>query len=176
MQAGRPVRPRLTMSDPFTAHPQPEPGDLPLPPMPPVATATTRTTPEPERGPLITAVGRLADSSTAHEQRTYALLMHASIVLMHVLPLVSFVVPLAMWLARRRHAPFLNDHGREAVNFHLSIALYWLVGLALTPLCGVGAGVIVAAYLLALVGGVMACVAASRAEYFRYPMCVRFIA
>lgn len=88
---------------------------------------------------------------------------------------ITALVPMSMWLARRDRSRFIADHGREALNFHLSIILYWIVGLALTPLCGIGFFLMVVCYILAIVGGIMACVAASRAEYFRYPMCVRFV-
>jgi uncharacterized protein len=154
------------MPDPVFTHP-PDPG---IPPPIPAAA------PAPSAGAAsANSRGRFADPSVPHEERTYALLMHASIVLLHFIFFFSFVVPLVMWLARKDHSRFIDDHGRETLNFHLSITLYGLIGFALIPLCGIGVGVLVGAYVLAIVGGLMACLAASRAEYFRYPMCVRFV-
>ncbi len=126
-------------------------------------------------GPSLNARGRFVDPSVPHEQRTYAILMHASIVLATFLPFFSCIVPLVMWLIRGKTSRFIDDQGREALNFHLSITIYGLVGFALIPLCYVGIGVLGGTYVLGIIGGVMASLAASRAEYFRYPMCVRFV-
>jgi len=161
------------MSEPDFIHP-PDPGSPP--PLPDGAPPASGPAPSPSAAATApSATGRLADPSVPHEQRTYCLLMHASIVLLHFLAFLSFIVPLVMWLARKDSSRFIDDHGRETLNFHLSITLYGLIGFALIPLCGVGVAVLVFAYILAIVGGIMACVAASRAEYFRYPMCVRFV-
>ncbi len=171
------------MSDPEFIHP---PDPLPtLPGVPPPLSAASPSASAAASAESHTA--RLTDPSVPHEQRTYGLLTHLSLLLLlFVLPfsfalpllalaLITAVVPLSMWLARRERSRFIADHGREALNFHLTIILYWTVALALTPLCGVGFFMMVGCYILAITGGVMACVAASRAEYFRYPMCVRFV-
>ncbi len=154
------------MPDPDFSHP---PG--PIPPAPPPALAM----PAPPAAPYITHRARLCDPTVPHDQRTFALLMHVSIVLLHLMLLFSFLVPLIMWLSRRDRSAYINDQGREAVNFHLTIALYALVSLALWGACHIGVPLLIATYVLAIVGAVSGCLAASRAEYYRYPMCVRFI-
>ena len=162
------------MSDPIFIHPPEPPATQAVaipPPLPPLSRSATVAS-----APSITSSGRLCDPTVTHDQRTYAILMHASIVLLHVIFVLSFLVPLAMWLARRHQSRFLDDHGRETLNFHLTIALYGIVSFALIPACGIGFGLLVSTYVLAMIGGVRACVASSRAEYFRYPMCIRFVA
>lgn len=147
----------------------------PIEPSLPSAPATPSTPGASEAAaPPPLSASRLADPSVPHDHRTYCLLMHASIVVMHFMFFLSFIVPLLMWLARKNESPFIDDHGRETVNFHLSITLYGLVAGALVFVC-IGWALLPAIYVLAIVGGVMACLAASRAEYFRYPMCIRFI-
>jgi uncharacterized Tic20 family protein len=162
------------MPDPeFTHPPDPGPGTPPpllAPPALPAAPVSVAAS-----GPSVNARGRFVDPAVPHEQRTYAILMHASIVLVIFLPFFSCILPLVMWLGRRQASRFIDDQGREALNFHLSITLYGLVSFALFPLCGIGMGLLVATYILAIIGGLMACLAAMRAEYFRYPMCVRFV-
>ena len=155
------------MPDPDFIHP-------PDPPAPGAAAAPSAIPPVAAH-PYLTTHGRLSDPAIPHDQRTFALLMHVSIVLMQVMLFFSFLVPLIMWLSRRDRSAFINDQGREAVNFHLSIALYALVSLALIHACWIGVPLLIATYVLAIVGAVAGCLAASRAEYFRYPMCVRFL-
>ncbi|MFA9446022.1 DUF4870 domain-containing protein [Egicoccus sp. AB-alg6-2] len=96
------------------------------------------------------------------------------------LPVVG---PLLVWLIRRDH-PFVDHHGKESLNFNLSVALYGLVlavaaiplgfltlGIALVPigLLGVVLG------LVWLVLPVIGCVKASNGEGYRYPMTIRFV-
>jgi len=115
----------------------------------------------------------------AHEgERTYATFNH----LIGLLSLFDniFFGPIGaaiMWRIKKNESPFLDDHGREAVNFQLSLLLYFFglsvvlgvvtFGLAL-PLIMIG----VAA--LRLIGCIRGAMAAHRGEYYRYPMCIRF--
>jgi uncharacterized Tic20 family protein len=79
-----------------------------------------------------------------------------------------------MWLIKKDTSPFLDDHGRESVNFQISLLIYMILGGVLT-LCGVGFIIMVAVPVLGLVGSIMAAVAANRGEYFRYPATIRLI-
>jgi uncharacterized Tic20 family protein len=46
-----------------------------------------------------------------------------------VVPFGSVIGPLAVWLTRRHQDPFIDDAGREALNFGISIAVYGMVAL-----------------------------------------------
>jgi len=51
---------------------------------------------------------------------------------------VPTVVALVLWLVRRHDSPFIDDHGREAVNFQISLLVLfvvaWIIGLLLCAL------------------------------------------
>jgi uncharacterized Tic20 family protein len=51
------------------------------------------------------------------------------LVLPHQLAVRSVIGPLAVWLTRRNEDPFIEDAGREALKFGISIAIYGLVML-----------------------------------------------
>ena len=58
--------------------------------------------------------------------------------LAHLLPLLGFlipgmniVVPLLIWLTKRNESAFLDHHGREALNFQISLTLLAAIWLAL---------------------------------------------
>lgn len=106
-------------------------------------------------------------------ERTYAMCIHLMWLAGHVIPVAPFVPALILWLIKRDQSPFIDDHGKEALNFQISIFLYILIG-ALTFVCG-GFVIIGVAYVLAIVGMVMAAVAAHGGRYYRYPMCIRMI-
>ena len=97
----------------------------------------------------------------------------------HLLGLSSFVgvpvVPtLILWLITKDDSGFVADHGKEATNFQISILLYAIVG-GLLSMVLIGIPIVIGVLVLKIVGMILACVAAKDSEYFRYPMCLRFI-
>ncbi len=107
-----------------------------------------------------------------HWERVFALFLHISIVL-HVLVLPALV----MWLWRRKRSKFVDDHGRQTLNFQLTLLVYLGAGFLLSfPTCGGAPYVVVpAVYILGIVGTVLACIAARRGRVFRYPMTIPFL-
>ena len=116
--------------------------------------------------------GRVVDDSAEHSDRVYAMVTHLTLLAGHVFIMV--LPALAMWVIRRRDSAFLDDHGKEAVNFQLSLLLYWGVAIVLS-FVWVGYILFVPIYILGLVGMVLGARAANRGEYFRYPMTLRFV-
>lgn len=116
---------------------------------------------------------RLVDPAAQEWERTYALFIHLSLLAFHVaMPVIPALV---MWLIKRDRSPFIDDHGREAINFQISLVIYYFVGGALLVACGIGFVMLAATYVLGLVGMIMAAVAANRGQYFRYPATIRFL-
>ena len=115
----------------------------------------------------------------------------------HLLGLVSaldamgflgLIGSIIMWRIKAKESPFHDDHGREAVNFQISLLLYMIGGaiiLGLFTAITLGVGIILtgpAAVLgivfligIRLVGCIRGAIAANRGEYYRYPMCLRFL-
>ncbi|MCC2313382.1 DUF4870 domain-containing protein [Cellulomonas xiejunii] len=105
------------------------------------------------------------------EERTWAILVH-------VLPLLGpgFLVPLVVWLVFRGRGPFLEHHAKESLNFQITAlialvvsAVVWVVSLGLVPFLFFG--VLVAWFVLCI----LAAVAASRWEWYRYPATLRLV-
>jgi uncharacterized protein len=116
---------------------------------------------------------RHVDPDVTADQRTYALFMHLSLILANVA--IPIVPALILWLIKRKESAFLDDHGREALNFQISLLIYFCVSLVLVMACFVGVIGIAAVYVLGIVGMVMAASAANRGEYYRYPATLRLI-
>ena len=120
---------------------------------------------------------RLVDPAVTSDQKTYALLMHLSLIATHFVPFALVLAPLIMWQIKKSESAYIDDQGREVVNFQLSLFLYTL---AIIPLAivtfGLAAFVLVpAVYILGIVGMIMGAVAANKGEYFRYPATMRLI-
>ena len=93
---------------------------------------------------------------------------------------LPFIGPLIIYLAKKEN-PFVHRHAAEALNFNLSIMLYTVV-LAIVTVIGLVfiVGVLLIPLFLALFVAwiafvIIAAVAASRGEEYRYPLTIRFV-
>ncbi|MEM9662401.1 MAG: DUF4870 domain-containing protein [Planctomycetota bacterium] len=131
-----------------------------------------------------TANGRLRAVDLPNDQRVYASWVHwASLIAWIIVPASSGIglaapplVAFAMWQIRKADSEFIDDHGREAVNFQVSLVLLSLIVLvAGFPTCGAAWLLYFPLFVLSIVGVIMGGVAALRSEVFRYPASLRVI-
>jgi uncharacterized Tic20 family protein len=81
---------------------------------------------------------------------------------------------LVLWLIKRDDAPELDAHGKEAVNFQLSMLIYNVVA-AVFCLVLVGFVFLAILWILNTVFVIIAAIQASDGKFYRYPMTIRFI-
>lgn len=131
------------------------------------------------REPPVNERGRAFDPDVKAEERSFALWMHLSLLAHIILSVVAIVIPIIMWQVKKDQSPFLDDHGREAVNFQISL-LIWSVVFTLVAIpvgiltCGIGIVIALVPYVIGIVGMIQASSAANRGEFYRYPMTIRF--
>ncbi|MCA9304057.1 MAG: DUF4870 domain-containing protein [Phycisphaerales bacterium] len=134
--------------------------------------------------PPVNAMGRAYDPDATSDERTYAMFIHLSLLGHIVLTVIAIAIPIIMWAVKKSESPFLDDHGREAINFQISLLIWSLVLPVIAAIvgfltCGVGFVLLVPAallpYILGLVGMIQASIAANRGEFYRYPMTMRFL-
>lgn len=102
------------------------------------------------------------------EERTWAIVGH-------LLGLVvGFLGPLVIWLIYRGRGPYLEDQVKESLNFQITLVIAYIVAAILTPF-GIGLLLLVAVWVTQLVFQIMAAVAASRYQWYRYPVSIRFV-
>lgn len=117
------------------------------------------------------------------DQQTWRVLAHASAFIQFI-GVPSVVGPLVVWLIRRED-PVVEPHARDALNFQLSILIYFVAGIVLAFLAAITivglviTGIIVILLLilvvLELVFALLGTLAASRGERFVYPMSLELI-
>ena len=92
----------------------------------------------------------------------------------------SVVVPLVLWILKKDKMPEVNQHGKEALNFNISILIYVLVLFAFNFLT-LGIGTILAGPLLLvlvvfhIVCVLCAAIKANSGEDYQYPLCLRLV-
>jgi hypothetical protein len=108
-------------------------------------------------------------------ERTWTALCHASALLGVFLHFPGHLIPpLIIWLAKRDQSPEIDAHGKEAVNFQLSMLLYNLVA-AVFCIILIGFAFLIILWILNAVFAIIAAIQASDGKFYRYPITIRFI-
>ena len=110
----------------------------------------------------------------SQEVRQWAMFCHFAAFLGLVFPFGNLIGPLIVWQIKKDLHPFIDDQGKEALNFHISVALAAL-------LCFVLMIVVIGFPLLALLSvaavalTVIAGIKANEGQRYRYPFCWRLV-
>ena len=135
--------------------------------------------PPPSNGPAASS-----DLPSAQE-RQWAMFAHLSALLGliltgHWLGWGCFLGPLVIWLVKKDAMPFVNDQGKEALNFNITVAIVFFALFVLT-LITLGLGVVIAFPIGAIVGvawlvfTIIAAIRANEGVRYRYPYTLRLI-
>ncbi len=117
------------------------------------------------------------EKEISKDARMWAMFSHLAGLagLNYFLPLVGSIVgPLILWQLKKDEYPYVNEHGKEAVNFQISIVIYTIVACILIPFC-IGAFLLIGVIVFDVVFILIAAIKANNSEFFRYPLTIRFI-
>ena len=109
------------------------------------------------------------------DARLWAMLCHLSALLAFTcIPFANLIAPLIIWMVKRETHPFVDDQGKEAVNFQILLSI---IGIVIFILSFVGIGIFLGPILgiVLLVFAILAGVKANSGEYYRYPFNWRLI-
>ena len=94
--------------------------------------AAPDTTPQTTSGPAPGADNAAADGAPPKEERNLGMACHLLALAGLVLPLGNIIGPLIMWLVKREESAFVDEQGKEALNFNITIAIAGFVSFLLT--------------------------------------------
>jgi uncharacterized Tic20 family protein len=97
-------------------------------------------------------------------------------ILAHVIPLVglSFIAPLVVYLIKKDEDPYVAHHAKEALNFQITIIIAAIISLILIIVL-IGILLLIAVAIGSLVYAIIAAVAASNGQMYRYPVNIRLV-
>jgi uncharacterized protein len=91
-----------------------------------------------------------------------------------VLPFGHVLGPLLIWLVKKNDYPFVDQQGKEALNFQISMTIYGLLSSILVFIL-VGFVLLMGLAVVDVILVIIAAVKASNGESYRYPFTIRFI-
>ncbi|KAB2952314.1 DUF4870 domain-containing protein [Heliorestis acidaminivorans] len=114
-------------------------------------------------------------SSPSKDERMWAMLCHVSTFLGYLLPLIGQVIPpLLIWLIKRDSMPFVDDQGKEALNFQISLLLYTMIA-GLLVIVAIGFVFLLIIPIAHFILTIIAAIRSNEGVYYRYPLTIRLI-
>lgn len=109
------------------------------------------------------------------DTNTWAMFTHLSALCGFIgVPFGHVVGPLIIWLIKRDGNPTLDAHGKEALNFQISLTIYAIVSCILM-LVLIGFVLIFVVVIAGLILTIVGAIKASKGELYRYPATIRFL-
>jgi uncharacterized protein len=109
------------------------------------------------------------------DARTLGMVCHLSALIgLLGIPLLNIVGPLAVWLWRKDKYVFVDDQGKESLNFQITMTLLGIVAGILTLIL-IGWVLLGIIWIVNLVLVIIAASKANKGEAYRYPLNLRLI-
>jgi uncharacterized protein len=114
------------------------------------------------------------NGSVNKDERTWGMLCHLVALSGFIVPFGSIIGPLIVWLIKKDEMVFVNDQGKESINFQLTmliafivsaILMFVLIGFILMPILVIFDIVVI----------VIASINANDGVKYRYPYAIRFL-
>ena len=113
-------------------------------------------------------------ATSTFDEKQYAMLLHLSALSMFVTGFGYILGPLILWLVKKDQSEFVDRNGKEAVNFAISVTIYYIVSAILVFVL-VGILMLIVLGILHLVFIIVAGIKAKDGEDYKYPLTIRFI-
>ncbi len=114
-------------------------------------------------------------TSTSTSVRTWCILAHATALVGFLVPVAGHIVgPLIIWLAKRQDSPEIDAHGKESMNFQISM-LIWNCVAAILIIVLIGIPLLILLHILNIIFVIVASIQASEGKLYRYPLAIRLI-
>jgi hypothetical protein len=112
---------------------------------------------------------------TGQNPNTWAMLCHLTALSGLIgVPFGNLLGPLIIWLIKKDEVPEVNEHGKESLNFQISMTLYAILA-GILILVFVGIILLGVLFIAELILVIMASVQASKGQSVNYPLTIRFI-
>lgn len=107
--------------------------------------------------------------------RTWTVVCHASALLGFFIPGAAHILaPLIVWLVKRGESAEIDAHGKESLNFQLSMLVYSIIA-GILMLVLIGFVLLPILHVLNAVLVIIASLRASDGQLYRYPFTIRFL-
>ena len=113
-------------------------------------------------------------AATSKDANTWGMLCHLIAFAGFVIPFGNIIGPLVIWLIKKDQYEFVDDQGKESLNFQISMTIYFIISAILTVIL-IGIVLLIALAIFDIVVLIIATIKANGGEKYRYPLTIRLI-
>lgn len=114
------------------------------------------------------------DIFDAKNSRQWAMFMHFSVFAGYLIPLGGLVLPIILWQLKKDQSPEIDQHGKNIVNFLISMIIYVFVSSILLFVF-IGVFLLLALSIAGIVLPIIAAIKANNGEVWKYPFTIQII-
>jgi hypothetical protein len=120
--------------------------------------------------------GAMSDApQVSKDEQNWAMICHLAALSGFLIPFGNIVGPLIVWLIKRAEMPLVDRHGKEALNFQITVTIAIIICIPLMFIL-IGIPLVFAVGIGALVLTIMAAVKVSSGNFdYRYPLTIRLV-
>jgi len=113
-------------------------------------------------------------TAPSNEATTWAMICHLSGFIGFIFPFGNIIAPLIIWGVKRQEWAYLDQQGKEAINFQISVSIYYIICVVLIILI---VGLVLLPLLAAfqIIAMIIASIESAHGKPFRYPLTFRFL-
>jgi len=102
------------------------------------------------------------------------MLCHISTFCGMIILLGNILAPLIIWLIKKEELPFVEDQGKEVLNFQISMIIYLAISIILCFML-IGIPLLIGLIIFDFIITIIATINANDGKYYRYPITIHFI-
>ncbi|MBI4005922.1 MAG: DUF4870 domain-containing protein [Gammaproteobacteria bacterium] len=111
---------------------------------------------------------------TNKDERMWGMLCHLTAFAGFIIPLGNVLGPLIIWLIKKDEMPFVDDQGKESLNFQITMLIAFIISFVLMFIViGLVLMGILAVFQIVIL--IIASIKANDGVRYRYPYAIRFI-
>ena len=109
------------------------------------------------------------------EDNQLIVITHLSQLITLVTGFGSLIIPLIIWATQKEKVYQMDAHGKNIINFQLSLVIYFIICIPLILLLGLGIIGFIVLGIVSIVFPIINAIKASNGEVAKYPLSINFI-
>jgi uncharacterized protein len=109
------------------------------------------------------------------QDRQLIVLTHLSQLITLVIGFGSLILPLILWSSNKGRIHKMDEHGKNILNFQISLIIYAIICIPLILFLGLGILGLIALGIISIVFPIINAIKASNGETPKYPLSLSFI-